>query len=187
MTLPDVLLVEHPWSFTDHLLKVRYSVRVYAESDAPLAHTEDRTTLGPLAGLRPSWLSGRTPYRVVLSTPGGPVLSISKGWGSPAIEVLRSDGAPLGSLRREQRVRVGLHDPAGTRLCGLHDVAGLSYRTTLTKRDGHRIRRDVLRLRPGLADPVRSLAIAAGVFYDLVRGDGVNPGSDGAPVDFLAP
>ncbi|WP_440901658.1 hypothetical protein [Actinosynnema sp.] len=181
MTLPDVLLVEHPWSFTDHLLKVRYSVRVYAESDAPLAHTEDLGGLGPLVALRRTAFSGRTAFRVALSTPGGPLLEVRKGWGAPPTEVLLPGGRALGSLRKEGGGGVGLHDASGVRLCALGDVAGMSYRQ-LAKRDGARVRRDVLRLRVGLAEPVRSLAIATGVFYDVVRGDGVNHTS-GGPID----
>lgn len=88
-------------------------------------------------------------------------------------------------MRLEGRGAYALLDPAGQRLALLHEVASFSA-GAIARRDGKRVRRDVLRLHPTTPEPLRSLAIAAAVAYDVVRGAGTNHTGSGG-FDFPTP
>lgn len=181
MTLPgtDTLIIEQPWGVLRHLLATRYRNDVHNGHGALIATVSERGFLGPLRKLlRATAFSGRTRFDLALADRGQPVLLIRKGAGKPPTQVSRPDGTPVGSVRHEGHGAYALLDPAGQRLCLLHEVASFSP-GAIAKRDGRRVRRDVLNLRPGTPDPVRSLAIAAAVAYDVVRGAGTNHTSGG--------
>ncbi|MCP3803177.1 hypothetical protein NLX83_28255 [Allokutzneria sp. A3M-2-11 16] len=176
MTLPgfDSLLVEQPWSASRHLWSTRYECSVYSEQGALLATVTERKRLRPLRKvLRATGFSGRTVFDLVVAQQGFPLLAIRKGVGRPPLEVTRPDGAALGSVRQVRRGVYALLDPAGQQLCLLHEVVTFTP-GAIGKRDGRRVRRDSLRLQPNLPESVRSLALAACVAYDVVRGIGTN-------------
>ncbi|WP_461123549.1 hypothetical protein [Saccharothrix stipae] len=182
MTLPgtDTLVIEQPWGALRHLLGTRYRNDVYDGHGAPVAAVSERGFVGPLRKLlRATAFSGRTTFDLVLADRGQQLLLIRKGAGKPPTRVTWPNGAVVGSVRHEGRGAYGLLDAGGQRLCLLHEVASFSP-GTIAKRDGRRVRRDVLTIRPGTPDPVRSLVIAAAVAYDVVRGVGTNHTSGGA-------
>lgn len=181
MTLPgtDTLIIEQPWGALRHLLGTKYRNAVYDGRGALIATVSERKLLGPLRKLlRATAFSGRTRFDLVVSNHGQQVLLIRKGAGKPPTQVTWPNGTAVGSVRHEGHGAYGLLDPAGQRLCLLHEVASFSP-GAIAKRDGRRVRRDVLNIRPGTPDPVRSLAIAAAVAYDVVRGVGTNHTSGG--------
>ncbi|MFD1145812.1 hypothetical protein [Saccharothrix hoggarensis] len=181
MTLPgtDTLIIEQPWGVLRHLVSTKYRSDVYDGHGAPIATVGERRMLGPLRKLlRATAFSGRTGFDLVLTHHGRQALHIRKGAGKPPTRVSLPDGAVIGAVRHEGHGAYALLDPAGQRLCLLHEVASFSP-GALAKRDGRRVRRDVLNLRPGTPDPVRSLAIAAAVAYDVVRGVGTTHTSSG--------
>ncbi|CCH35543.1 hypothetical protein ABZ816_13145 [Actinosynnema sp. NPDC047251] len=168
----DTLVIEQPWGPGRHLFGTRYRVRAYTEHDVPVADATDRKGLGPVRKLlRTTGFSGRTTFDLVVAQHGQPLLLIHKGPGRPPVRVSRPDGTPVGALHRESHTHFALLDPAGTRLCYFGDAAGFSQ-GAIAKRDGRRVRRDVLRLRPGTPEPVRTLAVAVGLAFDVVRGKG---------------
>ena len=182
MTLPgtDTLIIEQPWGALRHLLGTRYRNDVYDGHGTPVASVAEWKFVGPLRKLlRVTAFSGRTAFDLALTSGGRQVLLIRKGRGKPPTRVTLPNGGALGSVRHEGHGAYGLLDPAGQRLCLLHEVASFSP-GAIAKRDGRRVRRDVLELRPGTPDPVRSLAIAAAVAYDVVRGAGTNHTSGGS-------
>ncbi|NUT53626.1 MAG: hypothetical protein HOV94_41015 [Saccharothrix sp.] len=188
MTLPgtDTLVIEQPWGALRHLLGTRYRIDVHDGRGTLLATVSERGFLGPLRKLlRATAFSGRTRFDLALAYGGQPLLLIRKGAGKPPTRVTWPNGVEVGSVRHEGHGAYGLLDAAGQRLCLLHEVASFSA-GAITKRDGRRVRRDVLNLRPGTPDPVRSLAIAAAVAYDVVRGVGTNHTSPGG-FDFPTP
>ncbi|MFB9908853.1 hypothetical protein [Allokutzneria oryzae] len=181
MTLPgfDSLLVEQPWSASRHLWSTRYECGVYSEQGALLATVTERGRLGPLRKvLRTTGFSGRTVFDLVVRQQETTLLAIRKGAGRPPVEVVRPDGVVLGAVRHVRRGVYALLDPAGHQLCLLHEVVAFTP-GAIAKRDGRRVRRDAVRLRPGVPEPVRSLALAACVAYDVVRGIGTNHTSGG--------
>ncbi|WP_367134146.1 hypothetical protein [Saccharothrix sp. HUAS TT1] len=185
MTLPgvDTLIIEQPWGALRHLLGTAYRNDVHDGHGALVASVAERGFVGPLRKLlRVTAFAGRTRFDLALTSRGQQVLLIRKGAGKPPTLVTRPDGGAIGSVRHEGHGAYGLLDPAGQRLCLLHEVASFSP-GALAKRDGRRVRRDVLTLRPGTPEPVRSLAIAAAVAYDVVRGVGTNH-TGGGSFDF---
>ncbi|MFT7835129.1 hypothetical protein Q5530_03135 [Saccharothrix sp. BKS2] len=188
MILPgvDTLVIEQPWGVGRHLFGSRYEVRVHAEGGEPLATVTDRGLLGPLRRLlRLTGFSGRTGFALALAHRGQPLLLIDKGRWRPPTRVAGPDGAPLGAVRLEGRGAYALLDPAGQRVALFHEVASFGA-GAIAERDGKRVRRDVLRLRPGTPEPLRSLAIATAVAYDVVRGAGTNHTGSGG-FDFPTP
>lgn len=176
MTLPGIhtLVIEQPWGPGRHLFGSRYEVRVYTERGEPLATVTDRGLLGPLRKLlRLTGFSGRTRFDLALAQHGRPQLLIGKGRWRPPTRVSLPDGSQVGAVRVEGRAAYALLDPAGQRLAMFHEVAAFTA-GAITKRDGKRVRRDVLRLHPGTPEPLRTLAIATAVAYDVVRGAGTN-------------
>ncbi|RKT51648.1 hypothetical protein [Saccharothrix australiensis] len=185
MTLPDTLIIEQPWGAARHLFGTRYETRAYTEHGAPVAVAADRKGLGPLRKLlRTTGFSGRTTFDLVVSHLGQPLLLVRKGPGKPPTRVSRPDGAPLGSVRRESRSHYALLDPSGQRICYFGDVAGFTQ-GAIAKRDGRRVRRDVLHVRPGTPEPARTLALAVGLAFDVVRGVGTSH-TGGGGFDFPA-
>jgi hypothetical protein len=183
----DTLVIEQPWTVFSLLWRPRYEIEVYDERDVPIAKVVDQKKPGVLKSLvRWTGFSGLTAYTLRVTVPGGPdALVIRKGWGKPATRVFAPDGTLLGSVRRLRRpTAYALLDPSGSQLCLLGDVASL-HLDTRVKRNGKRVRRDVLRIRPGTPQPLRSLAVAAGVAFDVVRGIGTGHATFGG-VDWPA-
>ncbi|WP_433266540.1 hypothetical protein ACQPZF_41135 [Actinosynnema sp. CS-041913] len=185
MTLPDTLVIEQPWGAARHLFGTRYETHAYTEHGAPVVAVAERKRLGPLRKLlRATGFSGRTTFDLVVSHLGQPLLLIRKGPGKPPTQVSRPDGVPIGSVRKESRSHYALLDPSGRRICYFGDVAGFTQ-GAIARRDGRRVRQDVLRLHPGAAEPARSLALATGLVFDIVRGVGTNH-TGGGGFDFPA-
>jgi hypothetical protein len=181
VTLPgaDTLIIEQPWGVLRHLLGTRYRNDVHDVHGAVIASVSERRFPGPIRRLlRATAFSGRTTFDLVLADRDRRLLLIRKGPGKPPTRVTWPDGSEVGSVRHEGHGAYALLDPSGRRLCLLHEVASFSP-GAIVKRDGRRVRRDVLTLRPGTPDPVRSLAVAAAVAYDVVRGVGTNHTSAG--------
>ncbi len=185
MTLPDTLVIEQPWGAGRHLFGTRYETTAYTEHGTPLAEVSDRGRLGPIRKLlRTTGFSGRTTFDLVVSHLGQPLLLIRKGPGRPPTSVSRPNGTPLGSIRKESRTHYALLDPAGRQICYFGDIAGFTQ-GAIAKRDGKRVRRDVLHVRPGTPEPTRSLAIAVALAFDVVRGKGTSH-TGGGGFDFPA-
>ncbi|GLZ33226.1 hypothetical protein Lesp02_54140 [Lentzea sp. NBRC 105346] len=164
----DTLLVEQPWTAFSLLWRPKYRADVYDGRDLPIAIVREGRGPGLLTPLRLTGFSGWTPFDLRVTAPNGqPLLNIRKGIGR-RVDVTAPNGQALGSVRR-----FALLDPSGRQICQLGDVAHVNTRQ-LTKRNGRRVRRDVVRIRPGVAEPLRSLAIAAGVAFDVVHGKGTS-------------
>ncbi|MDQ2582904.1 hypothetical protein [Saccharothrix yanglingensis] len=184
MTLPGAhtLLLEQPWTARSLFLRTRFRMDVRDERGTPLATVAERAGLGPLRRLlRATGFSGRTRFDLVVADRGHPVLRVTKGAGRPPVQVFAPDGALIGSVRNEGRGAAGLYGANGDRLASLGDAAGFTTRR-ITEREGRKVRRDTVRLRPGTPEPVRSLAIAAAIAHDVVRGVGTNH-AGGGPID----
>jgi hypothetical protein len=169
----DVFLVEHPHNFLSLLSRPHYRVQVFTEQDVPLAFVSERTGPGLQRPLRHTGFNGWTSYDLVVTAPGGqPLMHIRKPFGrKPHIQVTTATGQLIGSLKRQTDRLQGLHDANGRQLCVLGDVVHMQV-GHLAKRAGRRVRRDVVRIRPGVAEPVRSLAVAGALMFDIVRGAG---------------
>ena len=169
----DTLLVEHQFNFLSLLFRPHYRVQVFDERDMPLAGVAERSGPGLQRPLRYTGFSGWTSFDLVVTAPHGqPLLHIRKPFGRrPHIRVTTPDGQAIGSLRQESVRRQALHDAHGTRVCLLGDVAQI-HTGHRAKRHGQRVRRDVVRIRPGLTEPLRSLAVAGALAFDIARGKG---------------
>lgn len=170
----DTLVIEQPWSFGSLLWRTRYRATAYDGQDRPVAVVTERRGPGLLAPVRLTGLSGRTPFNLRVCDPGGrEMLLVRKGFAlrRPRTQVLGPHGQALGSIQAEPGHRFGLLDAHGQRICLLADVATLDIRA-LARRDGKRVRRDVLRIRPGTPEGLRTLVIAAGLAFDVVRNVG---------------
>jgi hypothetical protein len=162
------LLVEHPGGFRRALWRTTYDVSVYDEHDRLLATVVERSGPGAAALVRATGWSGHTSFDLRVVSSDGHKVAVTGGTGTA-----------LGSLTRHGRSDVALTDAVGTPLGTLGGVGSL--RTgALAKRDGHRVRRDVLTLRPDLGSPTRALAIAAALAWDIVHGRGTTRPSGSA-------
>ncbi|HVK24858.1 MAG TPA: hypothetical protein VM677_26165 [Actinokineospora sp.] len=178
----DTLVIEHPWGFGKVLLRTRYQVTVRDERDALLATVAERSGPGALKLVRMTQLSASTPFELAVTEPGGaPVLSIEKGFslGKGEVRVADPTGSPIGSVRYHGPRDIRLSDPAGRTLCVLDDVARFEF-GVLAKRGKDRVRRDTLRLAPGLGHPVRTLAVATALAFEIIRGNGTATGNAGS-------
>ncbi|KOV89099.1 hypothetical protein ADL03_03385 [Nocardia sp. NRRL S-836] len=170
------------------MLGSKYSVEAYDGHDVLLGSVGETRRGFVTARLRNISLSRWTPFRLHAVGPDGrPLLVITKsaGIGTRPTKVAWPDGRPVGSIV-PQPGRYALLDANGTHLCLLGDVLHLQL-GRIERRNGRRVRRDVVRIRPGTAEPVRSLAVAAAVAFDVVRGVGTNHLSSGDVIpDFLS-
>jgi hypothetical protein len=125
--------------------------------------------------LRHTGFNGWTSFDLVVAAPNGqPLLNLHKPFGrKPRIRVTAANGKVIGSLQRQTTRLQALHDASGRQLCVLGDAIHIQIGHRAT-RDGKRVRRDVVRIRPGVAEPVRSLAIAGALMFDIVRGAGTS-------------
>lgn len=169
------LIVEQPWSAGSILFRPRYRAEVYDERDLLLATVAESSGPGLQRPLRHTGFSGWTSYDLAVAAPTGqPLLTVRKGFGRrPHIQVIAPTGQAIGSLRWLGGTRHALFDAGGRQLCLLGDVVRMKV-GDIKKRNGRRVRRDVAQLRPGTAEPLRSLAVAGAVAYDVVRGIGTN-------------
>lgn len=157
------------------MLGSKYSVEAYDGRDILLGSVHETRRGFITARLRNFSLSRWTRFNLQAVDPTGrPLLVITKsaGVGKRPTKVAWPNGQPVGSIV-PQPGRYALLDATGTHLCLLADV--LQIQTGhIKKRNGKRVRRDVAQIRPGTAEPVRSLAVAAAVAFDIVRGVGTN-------------
>ncbi|CRK60056.1 hypothetical protein [Alloactinosynnema sp. L-07] len=176
----DTLVIEHPWGFGKVLMRTRYQVTVRDERDTLLATVAERRGPGALKLVRMTQFSASTPFELAVTDPGGtPVLSIEKGFtlGKGDVRVTDPTGTPIGSVRYHGHRDIRLSDPAGQVLCLLGDVARFEF-GVLAKRGRDKVRRDTLRLTPGLTHPVRTLAVATALAFEIVRGNGTATGNE---------
>jgi hypothetical protein len=171
----DTFFVEHPYNFLSLLSRPHYRVRAFSEHDVPLATVTERTGPGLQRPLRHTGFNGWTSFDLVVAAPNGqPLMHIRKPFGrKPRIQVTTPDRRPVGSLQRQTNRLQALFDASGRQLCVLGDVIHIQTGHR-AKRNGKRVRRDVVRIRPGVAEPVRSLAIAGALVFDIVRGAGTS-------------
>lgn len=175
----DTLVIEHPWGFGKILLRARYGVSVFDEQGLPLASVAERSGPGALSVARMTHLSASTPFRLAVTRPdGSEVLRVDKGFtfGAGEVAVSAPTGEAIGSVRYRGPRRIEFSAPDGRSLGALDDVAALEF-GALAKRDGDRVRRDVLRLRPGTTGALRLLAVGTGLAFDIVRGQGTSAGN----------
>ena len=171
----DTLIVEQPWTAGSLLLRPSYRAEVYDGRDFLLASVREGDGPGLQRPLRYTGLSGLTTFDLVVTAPTGqPLLGVHKDFGRrPHLHVTVPGGRAVGSIKWLRRTEHALLDTSGRQLCLLGDVAHLKI-GDITKRNGKRVRRDVIQIRPGTAEPLRSLAIAGGVAFDVLRGKGTS-------------
>ncbi|MCF2527862.1 hypothetical protein [Yinghuangia soli] len=171
LTRAAALVVERSIAVKDTLLDTKYAADVYDDADRPVGTVRERRGPGVLAVARLTELSGSTPFDLrVLGPDGTELLGLSKGFSlfKPVLEVRGADGRAFGTVRRQGRAEVVLHDGAGTSL-GLLSAVMSVHTGEVAKRDGKRVRRNVFRFHAAAPDGVRALAVGAAVAYDLVR------------------
>ncbi|ANZ37263.1 hypothetical protein BBK82_15530 [Lentzea guizhouensis] len=171
----DTFVVDQPWTPMRLMLGSKYLADAYDGHDVLLGSVRETRRGFLTARLRNLSLSRWTPFSLqVLSPTGQPVLVVTKsaGIGKRPTKVAWPNGQPVGSIV-PQPGRYALLDVNGTQLCLLGDVIQLHI-GQIKKRNGKRVRRDVVQVRPGTSEPVRSLAVAAAVAFDIVRGVGTN-------------
>ena len=157
------------------LFRRRYRAEVFDERDVPIAVVTERSGPGLQTLPRCTGFSGWTTFDLVVVAPGGqPLLHIHKPFGrKPRIRVTAPNGQLIGWLRKEGVRHQAVHDANGTRVCLLGDLLHINTGNR-SKRNGKRVRRDVVQIRPGVAEPLRSLAVAGAVAFDVVRGVGTS-------------
>ncbi|HEX8868867.1 MAG TPA: hypothetical protein VF821_24615, partial [Lentzea sp.] len=169
----DSFVVDHPYNFLSLMSRPHYRVQVFNEHDMPLAAVSELSGPGLQRPLRHTSFNGWSSYDLVVVAPDGqPLIHIRKPFGrKPRIQVTTPNGHVIGSLQRQTNRLQALLDANGRQLCVLGDVIHIQIGHR-AKRNGKRVRRDVVRIRPGVAEPVRSLAIAGALVFDIVRGAG---------------
>lgn len=170
----ETLHIEHPGGFTNALWRTTYRVEVYDDQGTPLATVGERDGPGALKLVRATGFSGHTPFDLRVTMPDGrEALGIEKGFSgrSPRVEVTGPAGTPVGSLRRQSAREIAVSDHEGRSLGTLSEIAALQV-GALARREGRKVRRDLLRLHPDLGPPARQLAIAAAVAFDIVHNTG---------------
>lgn len=172
--------VEQPWTAMSLLFRPRYRAEVFDEHDAPFAVVSERTGPGLQRPLRHTGFSGWTTFDLEVVAPGGrPLLHLRRPFGRhTGVRVSTPQGEPIGMIRTHGARQQSLHDATGRQLCLLGDVARIETGGR-AKRNGSRVRRDVVRIDPRAAEPLRSLAMACGVAFDVVRGTGTSHTSGG--------
>lgn len=172
----DTFVIESTASFRKAFARAHYDVTVYDQFDRVLGTVAERKKSKVLGAVRLlSDFDGETPYDLVVRDAAGtPVLRVRKGISAlkQNVRVSLPDGPKVGTLRSGLKF-IELFDPDDRALGTLGDVAGLE-RGVLAERNGQKVRRDSLQLRPGAPEPARTLAIAAGLAYPIVVGLGAN-------------
>ncbi len=175
------LLIEHPGGFRNALWRTTYDVSVYDEHDRSLATVGERSAPRALSLVRATGFSGHTSFDLKVELPDGrEVLGIRKGFSvrHTRVEVTDGSGTLLGSMLKRGS-DIALTDSTGASLGNLGEFAPLRV-GALAKRDGRKVRRDVLRLHPDLGSPARQLAIAAALAWDIVHNRGTTKPSGSA-------
>lgn len=170
----DILHVEHPGGFRNALWRTTYRVDVYDDHGEMLATVRERREPGALKLVRATGFSGHLPFDLRVEGPDGrDLLGIRKGFSgrSALVHVTGAEGSLLGSLVEHGPRDIAINDLEGRSHGVLSDLAAVSL-GALARRDGRKVRRDVLRLRPDLGSPVRELTIAAAVAFDIVQNKG---------------
>lgn len=182
----STLYVEQPWTAMSLLFRPHYRVEVFDEHDVPVAVVRERSGPGLQRPLRHTGFSGWTTFDLDVVTPHGqPIMRIGKQFGRrPHVRVTTPQGQLIGTIKTHGAWQQSLHDANGQRLCHFADIARIETGRR-AKRDGRRVRRDVVRIDPQVTEPLRSLATACAVAFDVVRGTGTSHTSSGG-VDWPA-
>ena len=176
----NTLYVEQPWTAMSLLFRPHYRVEVFDEQDAPVAVVRERTGPGLQRPLRHTGFSGWTTFDLDVVAPHGqPLMHISKGFGRrPGVRVSTPQGQLIGTIKTHGAWQQSLHDANGQKLCLFGDIARIETGRR-AKRGGRRVRRDVVQINPQVTEPLRSLATACAVAFDVVRGTGTSHTSSG--------
>lgn len=171
----STLFVEQPWTAASLLFRPRYRVEVFDERDAPVAVVRERSGPGLQRPLRHTGFSGWTTFDLDVVAPHGqPIMHIAKGFGRrPHVRVSTPQGQLIGTIKTHGAWKQSLHDATGRQLCFFGDVGRIETGVR-AHRDGRRVRRDVVRINPGLTEPLHSLATACAVAFDVVSGTGTS-------------
>ncbi|WP_051782847.1 hypothetical protein [Lentzea aerocolonigenes] len=176
----STLFVEQPWTSMSLLFRPHYRVEVFDEHDTPVAVVRERSGPGLQRPLRYTGFSGWTTFDLDVVAPHGqPIMHISKRFGRrPHVRVTSPQGQLIGTIKTHGAWKQSLHDATGQQLCFFGDIGRIETGGR-SKRNGKRVRRDVVRINPGVAEPLRSLATACAVAFDVVRGTGTSHLSSG--------
>ncbi|SMD08044.1 hypothetical protein [Lentzea albidocapillata] len=182
----STLYVEQPWTAMSLLFRPHYRVEVFDEQDAPVAVVSERTGPGLQRPLRHTGFSGWTTFDLDVVAPHGqPIMHIGKGFGRrPGVHVSTPQGQLIGTIKTHGAWQQSLHDANGQQLCFFGDIARIETGAR-AKRHGKRVRRDRVQINPQVTEPLRSLATACAVAFDVVRGTGTRHTSSGG-VDWPA-
>ncbi|WP_434452139.1 hypothetical protein [Lentzea sp. E54] len=182
----STLSVEQPWTAMSLLFRPHYRVEVFDEHDVPVAVVRERSGPGLQRPLRHTGFSGWTTFDLDVVAPHGqPIMRIGKQFGRrPHVRVTTPQGQLIGTIKTHGAWQQSLHDATGRRLCHFADIARIETGRR-AKRDGRRVRRDVVRINPQVTEPLRTLATACAVAFDVVRGTGTSHTSSGG-VDWPA-
>ncbi|GAB2826005.1 hypothetical protein [Lentzea nigeriaca] len=169
------LYIEQPWTAMSLLFRPHYRVEVFDEHDAPVAVIRERTGAGLQLPLRYTGFSGWTTFDLDAVAPDGrPLMQISKRFGRrPHVRVSTPQGQLIGTIKTHGAWRQSLHDANGQQLCFFGDIGRIETGRR-AKRNGRRVRRDHVQINPAAAEPLRSLAFACAVAFDVVRGTGTS-------------
>ncbi|GGN05746.1 hypothetical protein GCM10011609_51320 [Lentzea pudingi] len=176
----STLYVEQPWTFLSLLARPHYRVEVFDERDAPVAVVRERTGPGLQRPLRHTGFSGWTAFDLdVVGPDGRPLMRIDRGFGRRSrVRVSTPQDQLIGTIETHGPWQQSLHDANGQQLCFFGDVARIQTGGR-AKRNGSRVRRDVVQINPAVTEPLRSLATACAVAFDVVRGTGTSHTSSG--------
>ncbi|WP_109629571.1 LURP-one-related/scramblase family protein [Lentzea atacamensis] len=182
----STLFVEQPWTAMSLLFRPQYRVDVFDERDTPIAVVRERGGPGLQRPLRYTGFSGWTTFDLDVVAPHGqPIMHIGKRFGRrPHVSVSTPQGQLIGTIKTHSAWKQSLHNANGQQICFFGDIARIETGGR-AKRNGRRVRRDVVRINPGVAEPLRSLATACAVAFDVVRGTGTSHVSSGG-VDWSA-
>ncbi|MEV6240634.1 hypothetical protein [Lentzea sp. NPDC051838] len=176
----STLFVEQPWTAMSLLFRPQYRVEVFDERDVPVAVVRERSGPGLQSPLRYTGFSGWTTFDLDVVAPSGqPIMHISKRFGRrPHVRVSTPDGQLIGTIKTHGAWQQSLHDSNGQQLSFFGDIGRIETGRR-AKRNGSRVRRDHVQINPAVTEPVRSLAFACAVAFDVVRGTGTSHTSSG--------
>lgn len=170
----DILHIEHPGGFRNALWRTSYRVDVYDGHGEALATVRERQQPGALKLVRATGFSGHLPFDLRATGPDGrDLLGIRKGFSGrrARVDVTDPAGSLLGSLIGQGPRDIAVNDQQGRPHGILSDIAAFQF-GGLARRDGRKVRRDLLRMPPELGSPVRELVIGAALAFDIVHGKG---------------
>jgi hypothetical protein len=167
--------VEQPWTSLSLLFRPHYRAEVFDEHDTPVAVVRERSGPGLQRPLRHTGFSGWTTFGLDVVAPHGqPIMHVDKQFGRrPHVRVSTPQGQLIGTIKTHGAWTQSLHDATGRQLCLFGDIGRIETGGR-AKRNGRRVRRDVVQINAGVAEPLHSLATACAVAFDVVRGTGTS-------------